>query len=78
MSKNSSQDAHTISGSVVKVHRGGSWFTESDSTRSSARNKAKKNNCSDGIGLRLVWEPNIIDYSSPKSIPSAGSNSPNV
>ena len=55
--KDSSQDARIIVGSDVKVHRGGSWFTESDSTRSSARNKASRENRSDGIGLRLVWEP---------------------
>ncbi len=55
--KDSSQNAQTITESEFKVHRGGSWFTESDSTRSSARNKASKNSRSDGIGLRLVWEP---------------------
>ena len=55
--KDSSQDARIIVGSDVKVHRGGSWLTESDSTRSSARNKASRENRSDGIGLRLVWEP---------------------
>ena len=44
-------------GSDVYCVRGGSWFTESDSTRSSARNKASRDNRSDGIGLRLVWEP---------------------
>ncbi len=55
--KDSSQNAQTFSESELKVHRGGSWFTESDSTRSSARNKASKNSRSDGIGLRLVWEP---------------------
>ena len=56
--KGSSQDPQSITGSDIKVHRGGSWFTESDSTRSSARNKTAKENRSDGIGLRLVWEPN--------------------
>ena len=55
--KDSSQNAQTFTESELKVHRGGSWFTESDSTRSSARNKASKNSRSDGIGLRLVWEP---------------------
>ena len=55
--KDSSQNAQTSTESELKVHRGGSWFTESDSTRSSARNKASKNSRSDGIGLRLVWEP---------------------
>ncbi len=44
-------------GSDVYCVRGGSWFTESDSTRSSARSKAKSDKSSDGIGLRLVWEP---------------------
>ena len=39
-------------------HRGGSWFTESDSTRSSSRGHSICTKSSDGIGLRLVWEPN--------------------
>jgi len=37
--------------------RGGSWFTESDSTRSSARGQAISSKSSDGVGIRLVWEP---------------------
>lgn len=40
-----------------KMHRGGSWFTESDSTRSRARASALRTQQSDGIGLRLVWAP---------------------
>lgn len=40
-----------------RVHRGGSWFTESDSTRCSARGSANMNLRSDGIGFRLVWQP---------------------
>ena len=39
------------------VVRGGSWFTESDSTRSGARSFAARDKRSDGLGLRLVWEP---------------------
>ena len=53
----SSQDAHTVELEDFYVHRGGSWFTESDSTRSSARNKSVSTRKSDGIGMRLVWEP---------------------
>ena len=41
-------------GSLV---RGGSWFTESDSTRSSARSFADRDKRSDGLGVRLVWAP---------------------
>jgi len=40
-----------------RVHRGGSWFTESDATRSAARSSANVDKCSDGIGFRLVWSP---------------------
>lgn len=40
-----------------RVHRGGSWFTESDSTRCSSRGSALENLRSDGIGFRLVWQP---------------------
>ena len=39
------------------VAKGGSWFTESDSTRSSSRRKFRFDDRKDGIGLRLVWEP---------------------
>ena len=39
------------------VAKGGSWFTESDSTRSSSRRKLRFDDRKDGIGLRLVWEP---------------------
>ena len=39
------------------VVRGGSWFTESDSTRNSARASAARSKRSDGLGLRIVWEP---------------------
>jgi formylglycine-generating enzyme required for sulfatase activity len=41
----------------IFCHRGGSWFTESDSTRSSSRGYSVGTKVSDGIGLRLVWEP---------------------
>lgn len=40
-----------------RVHRGGSWFTESDATRSSSRASANVGHCSDGLGFRLVWSP---------------------
>jgi len=46
-----------LDGTDAYCIRGGSWFTESDSTRSSARGQAKPTKRSDGIGLRLVWEP---------------------
>jgi formylglycine-generating enzyme required for sulfatase activity len=39
------------------VAKGGSWFTESDSTRPSSRRKVGQDDRRDGIGLRLVWEP---------------------
>ena len=51
-----SSSAHT-SDSERRIHRGGSWFTESDSTRCSARGSSYHYNKSDGIGLRLVWQP---------------------
>ena len=40
-----------------RVIRGGAWFTESDATRSTARSSAPPEKRSDGLGLRLVWEP---------------------
>ena len=43
--------------SNLRVHRGGSWFHESFSTRSSARSKSSATHTSDGLGLRLVWAP---------------------
>ena len=52
-----SKQSPYISDSGIYCVRGGSWFTESDSTRSSARSQAKQDKTSDGIGLRLVWEP---------------------
>ena len=51
------QKPFTIEGTTRRVIRGGSWFTESDSTRSSARSSADESKSSDGIGLRLIWEP---------------------
>lgn len=39
------------------VVRGGAWFTESESTRNTARSFAHRSKRSDGLGLRLVWEP---------------------
>ena len=39
------------------VAKGGSWFTESDSTRSSSRRRVNISDRKDGVGLRLVWEP---------------------
>lgn len=52
----SRQSPYVDSTDVYSV-RGGSWFTESDSTRSSSRSYAAFNKSSDGIGIRLVWEP---------------------
>ncbi len=52
----SKQSPHKNDSDIYCV-RGGCWFTESDSTRSSARSHAKQDKTSDGIGLRLVWEP---------------------
>ena len=52
-----SQQAAYVDSSEVYAVRGGSWFTESDSTRSSSRSFANFDKSSDGIGLRLVWEP---------------------
>ena len=52
----SRQAAYTDSTDIYSV-RGGSWFTESDSTRSSSRSYANFDKSSDGIGIRLVWEP---------------------
>ena len=57
---NRSQDAFIVKDSDKFIHRGGSWFTESDSTRSSSRNNSLSTRKSDGIGFRLIWEP--IDY----------------
>jgi len=51
------QAAYTTPGGTRRVIRGGAWFTESDATRSSARSSAAHDKRSDGIGLRLVWEP---------------------
>ncbi len=52
-----SRQAAYVDSSEVYAVRGGSWFTESDSTRSSSRSFANFDKSSDGIGLRLVWEP---------------------
>ena len=46
-----------LAGCERHVVRGGSWFTESDSTRSGSRSFANRQKRSDGLGLRLVWEP---------------------
>ena len=55
-SRPSNQYAY-VDDSDIHCHRGGCWFTESDSTRSSARSYSKGSKISDGIGFRLVWEP---------------------
>ena len=52
----STQSAYMDDSDVYSV-RGGSWFTESDSTRGSSRSYAKSDKSSDGVGMRLVWEP---------------------
>ena len=46
----------TIANSSYKVHKGGTWYTESDSTRSSARGKGSIDKRYDGVGFRLVWQ----------------------
>tara|TARA_Y100001978_G_scaffold115343_1_gene102771 strand:- start:396 stop:1145 length:750 start_codon:yes stop_codon:yes gene_type:complete len=48
-----------VSAKIVSsiVAKGGSWFTESDSTRSSSRRKLGSNERKDGVGMRLLWEP---------------------
>ena len=52
-----SQRPHVTGDAMKFVVRGGSWFTESDSTRSGSRSFAHREKKSDGLGLRLVWEP---------------------
>lgn len=51
------QQPFVYSSSSKRVTRGGSWFTESDSTRSSSRSSSEETKISDGIGIRLVWDP---------------------
>lgn len=51
------QSAQKIAGSTRKVHRGGNWYTESDSTRCAARGSSECDVGKDGIGMRLVWQP---------------------
>ena len=46
-----------ISQSTSRVIRGGSWFTDGTSTTSYHRSYADEDKRSDGIGLRLIWEP---------------------
>ena len=46
-----------LASATRKVVRGGSWFTESDSTRNGARASAPLEKRSDGLGFRLVWAP---------------------
>jgi len=53
----SDQSAMKINGENQRVHRGGNWFTESDSTRCSARGSSQRDLAKDGIGIRLVWQP---------------------
>ena len=50
-------DKPSNSSPVFVVAKGGSWFTESDSTRSSSRRRMSISDRKDGVGLRLVWEP---------------------
>ena len=56
-SHKSTQQPVYVTSLEKKVHRGGSWFTESDSTRCASRGSADMNLQSDGIGFRLVWQP---------------------
>jgi len=55
--KNRHQQLAVESVDQYYVAKGGSWFTESDSTRSSSRRRVHRKDRKDGIGLRLVWEP---------------------
>ena len=49
------------SNAEFRVAKGGSWFTESDSSRSSSRRKFSVTEAKDGIGIRLVWEPTEME-----------------
>jgi formylglycine-generating enzyme required for sulfatase activity len=60
------QTAIVLAESVRKIHRGGSWFTESDSTRSRARASSPSHQRSDGVGVRLVWAPRHLDESNER------------
>jgi formylglycine-generating enzyme required for sulfatase activity len=68
------QAAYRIEASNQFVVRGGSWFTESDSTRSGSRSFADRDKRSDGLGVRLVWSPEdeqpepVAQGASPSSI----------
>ena len=57
LKKQRSQRPHQCAGEERYVVRGGAWFTESESTRNAARSFAHQSKRSDGLGLRLVWEP---------------------
>ena len=67
------QDAFRSGSSQRKVHRGGSWFTESDSTRSRARASALPDHRGDGVGIRLVWAPHNTNV--PHETPSNNGDS---
>jgi formylglycine-generating enzyme required for sulfatase activity len=54
-----SQSPHRTADGRCFVVRGGSWFTESESTRNGARSFADENKSSDGLGFRLVWSPTM-------------------
>jgi formylglycine-generating enzyme required for sulfatase activity len=66
------QRPHVDAGSDRFVVRGGSWFTESESTRNGARASAVRSKTSDGLGVRLVWapldsQPNQLQSASPST-----------
>ncbi|MEC7443413.1 MAG: formylglycine-generating enzyme family protein, partial [Candidatus Thermoplasmatota archaeon] len=66
------QHPHVDAGSDRFVVRGGSWFTESESTRNGARASAVRSKTSDGLGVRLVWapldsQPNQLQSASPST-----------
>lgn len=42
---------------LKRIHKGGSWLMESESTTSAASGSSSVDKKSDGIGLRLVWAP---------------------
>ncbi len=55
--QNENKSAHPTEVQEYYVAKGGSWFTESDSTRSSSRRRVHRKDRKDGVGIRLVWEP---------------------
>mgnify|MGYP005745575501 FL=1 len=67
------QRPHRINACDSFVVRGGSWFTESDSTRSGSRSHAYRDKRSDGLGFRLVWSP--LDVQPDEAVQGVSSDS---